>query len=45
MASNCLQLNADKMDVTWCTSVRRSSSLPVAPVIIAVVAVDPVFIE
>jgi hypothetical protein len=30
------------MDVTWCTSVRRSSSLPVAPVITAVVAVDPV---
>jgi hypothetical protein len=45
MGSHCLQLNADKTNVTWCTSVRRSSSVPVAPVIIAVVAVDPVFIQ
>jgi hypothetical protein len=33
MGSNCLQLNTDKTEVTWCAS---------APVIIAVVAVDPV---
>jgi Reverse transcriptase (RNA-dependent DNA polymerase) len=40
MGSNRLQLNAEKTDVTWCASAHRSSSLPVAPVIIAVV--DPV---
>jgi hypothetical protein len=42
MGSNCLQLNADKTDVKWCASARRSPSLPVALVIIAVIAVDPV---
>ena len=42
MGSNRLQLNADKTDVMWCASARRSSSLPTAPVIIAGVAVNPV---
>ena len=42
MGSNRLQLNADKTDVMWCASARRSSSLPTAAVIIAGVAVNPV---
>jgi hypothetical protein len=40
MGSIRLQLNADKMDVMWCASARRSLSLPVAPDIIANVAIN-----
>jgi hypothetical protein len=43
MGSNRLQPNPDKTDVMWSASARRSSSLPVAPVIVAGITVDPVF--
>lgn len=42
MRSNRLQLNADKTDVIWCSSSRRSSSLPTDCIDIAGASVQPV---
>ena len=42
MLVNRLQLNAGKTDVLWCASVRRSSSLPSDPLLIAGAQVRPV---
>jgi hypothetical protein len=42
MRSNRLQLNADKTDIMWCTSARRTPHLPTDPVCIAGVDVQPV---
>lgn len=42
MRSNRLQLNADKTDVMWCATARRSSRLPADPLSIANTLVQPV---
>ena len=42
MRSNCLQLNAEKTEVMWCSSTRRLSQLPHTPIVVADEDVHPV---
>jgi hypothetical protein len=42
ICSNRLRLNANKTEVTWCTSVRRLSQLPINPLWITRTLINPV---
>jgi len=42
MAANRLQLNSDKTEALWCSSVRRQYQIPTRPVRVGCTSVQPV---